>query len=179
VRYEITGVFREESALREATWRMGWRLVATNQPAEELPFDEAIRLYRKAPRIERQFHLLNDAPVGIEPLFVRLDDQIKGLTRLLSLCVRLLTLLEIVARRNLAEQKETLEGLYEGNPRQSTDQPTAPRLLKAFGHIDRVFLPLEGRILCYLTPLSPLQRKILSMLELDERIYLDLLQNSA
>ena len=178
VRYVITGVERDEQAIRAATWRMGWRLYVTNQSAAALPLTEAIRLYRHAPRMERHFHLFNAAPIGIEPLYVRRDDQIKGLTRLLSLCVRLLTLIEIVARRNLAQQGETLTGLYEGNPKQQTDQPTATRLLKAFQHIDRVQLSVAGESFCFLTPLSPLQRQILSILELSDSIYQVPFQNS-
>lgn len=178
LRYVISGVERDEKAIIEATWRMGWRLYGSNQPVAQLPLDEAIRLYRQAPRIERDFHLLNDAPVGIEPLFVRRNDQIKGLVRLLSLCVRLLTLIEIVARRNLAQRKETLTGLYEGNPKQQTDQPTATRLLKAFRYIDRVQLNLAEQSVHYLTPLSPLQRQILSILELTDSVYEVPFQNS-
>ena len=81
--YQITGIHRDEAAIAAAYWRMGWRLYATNQQSAELPINKAIWLYRQAPRIERHFHLLKDAPVGIEPLYVRRDDQIKGLVRLL------------------------------------------------------------------------------------------------
>jgi transposase len=171
VRYVITSVQADETAIKEAIWRMGWRLFATNQTPDQLPIDEAVRLYRNAPRIERHFHLLNDAPVGIEPIYVRCNDQIKGLVRLLSLCVRLLTLIEIVARRNLAQRGEKLLGLYEGNPKRQTDQPTATRLLKAFRQISRVQLSVAGQSIYHLTPLSPLQRQILSILELDDTLY--------
>jgi transposase len=178
VRYVITGVERDEAAITAAAQHLGWRLYATNQQSTVLPLEEAIRLYRQAPRMERHFHLFNAAPVGIEPLYVRRDDQIKGLTRLLSLGVRLLTLIEIVARRNLAQRGEKLAGLYEGNPKQQTDQPTATRLLKAFRHINRVHLNVAGQSVHYSTPLAPLQRQILSILELDDTIYQVPFQNS-
>lgn len=150
---------------------MGWRLYATNQKSVALPIDEAIRIYRQAPRIERHFHLLKDVPIGIEPLYVRRDDQIKGLVRLLSLCVRLLTLIEIVARRSLKQSEQRLSGLYEGNPKQQTNQPTAKRLLKTFCQISLLQFTVAGQSLVYITPLSPLQRQILSLLELSEAIY--------
>lgn len=178
VRYHITEVVRDETAITTAIARMGWRLYATNLSAVGLPLEEAVRIYRQAPRIERHFHLFKDAPIGIEPLYVRRDDQIKGLVRLLSLCVRLLTLIEIVARRNLALHGEKLEGLYQGNPKQQTNQPTATRLLRAFRHISRVQLEVAGQHISYLTPLSPLQRQILSLLELGEIIYDVPFQNS-
>jgi transposase len=178
VRYQITKVQQDELALQAAYWRMGWRLYVTNQDAMTLPLDKAIRLYRQAPKIERHFHLFKDAPIGIEPLFVRRDDQIKGLVRLLSLCVRLLTLIEIVSRRNLALDGEKLSDLYEGNPKRQTEKPTATRLLKAFGQVSRVRLPMANQSISYLTPLAPIQKKILSLLELSEA-YEVLFYNSA
>lgn len=83
-----------------------------------------------------------------------------------------------MARRSLAQRGETLSGLYEGNPKPQTDQPTATRLLKAFRHISRVQMKVAGQCLGYLTPLSPLQRQILSLLELRETSYEVPVQNS-
>jgi len=150
---------------------MGWKLYATNSPKKELEFGEAVRLYRAAPRIERHFHLFKDAPIGISPMYVRTDDQIKGLVRLLSLCVRLLTLIEIVTRRHLAQHQETLAGLYEGNPNRTTASPTAVRLLKAFVGIHRVRFIANNKQSPYVTPLTPLQQKILCMLCISESVY--------
>ena len=178
VHYMITAVTRDETAITEATWRLGWRLYGTNQPADGLPLEEAIPLYRHAPRVERHFHLLKAAPVGIAPLYVRRADQIKGLTRLLSLCVRLLTLIEIVVRRNLGQRGEQLAGLYEGNPKRQTARPTATRLLRAFQHIHRLHLTVAGQTIEHVTPLSPLQRQILTLLELSDNVYEVPIQNS-
>ncbi len=46
--------------------------------------------YRRGWCLEHGFHLLKDKPLGIRPLYVRKDDQILGLTRLLTLGARLL-----------------------------------------------------------------------------------------
>lgn len=178
VRYQITQVKENDVAIGAAFCRMGWRLYATNTTDERLSIEGAVALYRRAPRIERHFHLFKDAPVGISPLYVRRDDQIKGLIRLLSLCVRLLTLIEIVVRRHLAQRGETVEGLYEGNSNKQTDVPTAKRLLRVFRQIDRVDLLVAGQRICYMTPLSQVQRQILSLLGLSETLYSIPLQNS-
>ncbi|MDP6736701.1 MAG: hypothetical protein QF732_09425, partial [Nitrospinaceae bacterium] len=170
-RYQITAVIRDEAAITEALCRMGWKVYATNHKQADLPMGEAVRLYRAAPRMERHFHLFKDAPIGISPMYVRNDDQIKGLCRLLSLCVRLMTLIEIVTRRHLSQQDEALAGLYEGNPNRKTTRPTAVKLLGAFGGIERVQLGTDSKDGSYTTPLTPLQRKILSMLGIDEAIY--------
>ena len=169
VRYQITQVIRDEQAIQQAYCEMGWQLYATNQPQAHLALDEAIRLYRAAPRIERHFHLFKSAPIGISPLYVRNDDQIKGLVRLLSLCVRLLTLIEIVSRRHLEAHRQTLAGLYQDNRNRRTAKPTATRLLRAFRGIHRVRLP--NQVTCYTTPLTDLQQQILSMLCITKSVY--------
>ena len=49
--------------------------------------------------MKRAFHQLKDQPLGIRPLFVHRDDQVRGLTHLLSLALRVLTLFEVLVRR--------------------------------------------------------------------------------
>ena len=55
---------------------------------------------------------MKDRPIGIRPLYVRRDDQIIGLTLLLTLALRRLTLIESQVRRELAQAGEVLSGLY-------------------------------------------------------------------
>ena len=100
---------------------------------------------------------------------IEIPDQIKGLARLLSLCVRLLTLIEIVFRRHLEAHRQTLAGLYQDNGNRRTAKPTATRLLRAFHGIHRV--RLSNQVTSYTTPLTDLQRQILSMLCITESVY--------
>lgn len=46
--------------------------------------------------------------------------------------LRLLTLVQFVARRNLAAEGATLSGLYAGAPKKAPARPTAERLLVTF-----------------------------------------------
>ena len=87
------------------------------------------------------------------------------------MCVRLMTLIEIVIRRHLNQHGETLAGLYEGNPNRQTNTPTAKKLLRVFGGISRVQFIASSTDGPYTTPLTPLQMKILSMLDIDDAIY--------
>lgn len=170
-RYQMTAVVPNHAAINHAFARMGFKVYATNQSEGNLPLDEAVILYRAAPRIERHFHLFKSKPIGIQPMYVRDDDQIKGLIRLLSLCVRLLTLMEIVSRRHLAVLGEPLAGLYEGQPSRTAQNPTAKKLLGAFRGIHRVRATPSENSTLYTTPLTPLQQQILAMLSIDAAIY--------
>jgi len=132
VRYVLTGVERNEPAIAARRQRLGWRVQVTSAPADQLSLTEAVVHYRGGWVLERDFHLVKDLPLGLSPLFVWKEDQIKGLTRLLTLALRLLTLLETPVRRGLEQTQASLPGLYEGAPTRTTERPTGTRILKAF-----------------------------------------------
>jgi transposase len=110
-------------------------------------------------------------PLGIRPFYVQRDDHAKGLIRLLSLALRVLTLVEHVVREQLQTAGEALTGLYPGNPTRETDRPTTERLLRAFRNITLTIIHLPGQTVRHVTPLSSLQKRILSLLGLSEALY--------
>jgi transposase len=70
-RYVITEVQCNEAAIEEAKAHQGWRVQVTNLPASRWSLREAVLLYNGGWSVERDFHLLKDQPLGIQPLFVR------------------------------------------------------------------------------------------------------------
>ena len=86
-------------------------------------------------------------------LFVKRDDQVVGLTNLLSLAVRFLTLIEFVVRRKLKQNQEKLVGLIENNPKKGIDNPTTERLLKMFDNITLTIVQLPDQTIRHVTPL--------------------------
>ena len=178
VRYQITAVERVEEAITSAAARYGWRAFATDMPAATLSLPAAVGTYREEWQVERGFHRLKGAPLSIRPLYVQRDDQVTGLTHLLSLAVRVLTLLEWVVRRKLAEQGEELVGLHAENPKKGTARPTAERLLQAFRQVTLTRIELPTGVLHHVTPLTPVQQRILELLDLSPDIYHSLAENS-
>jgi len=173
-RYRVE-VTRNEEAIQARYATLGWRLYVTNASQERLPLANAIRLYRGAPpTIERLFSRLKGHPLGLRPVFVRRDDRIKGLIRLLSIALRTLTLLEFIVHCTLAAQKETLVGLYPGSPTMTTSRPTAERLLQAFQSIELTIITLPDQQIQHVTTLSPLQNRILQLLKFSSSIYTNL-----
>jgi transposase len=93
------------------------------------------------------------------------------MVRLLSLALRILTLVEYVVRERLRTAGETLKGLYAGNPQRQTSRPTTERLLKAFKGITLTVVQLPEQMIRHATPLSDLQKRILSLLGLPRSTY--------
>jgi len=173
VRY-VVHVRRNEEAITASRRRMGWRLYATDAPMEVLSLTQAVWAYRGASRMERNFSRLKGRPLGIRPLYVQREDHAKGMVRLLSLALRVLTWVEHGVREALRAAGETLKGLYAGNPKRETARPTTERLLKAFHGITLSIVRLPDRTIRHVTPLSALQRRILELLGLPVSIYEDL-----
>ena len=98
-----------------------------------------------------------------------------GLIHLLTIALRILTLIEFNVRRHLQLSHKTLAGIYAGQQGRRTSRPSAELLLNAFQNIDAVVGNANGASLAYLTPLTRTQRQIVSLLELDSHLYDDLL----
>jgi transposase len=173
VRY-VVQVRRNSEAIRTSRRKMGWRLYVANAPTKRLPLAKALHAYRGAPTIERGFRRLKGTPLGIRPLYVKRDDHAKGMVRLLSLGLRVLTLIEHVVREKLMQAGETLTGLYAGLPRRETSRPTTERMLRAFKEITLTVVHMPDQRIQHITPLNTLQRRILDLLNLRSSLYQEL-----
>ena len=170
--YHITHITRQDGPIAALIARFGWKAFVTNATPERLSLAEAVLCYRNEYRVERIFHRLKSR-VHIAPLFVKQDDQIEGLTYLLTLGVRVLTVTEFVLRRALAQVQDTLPGLYPENKRKRTGTPTAERLLHAFAGVSLTIIQSATgeEILRRMTPLSGGQESILQRLGLGTHLY--------
>ena len=178
VRYQITTVVRREPAITTLQETFGWRAYATNAPPKKLTLKKAVLTYRAEWLVEQDFHRLKGAPLSLSPLFVKRDDQVVGLTHLLSIAVRFLTLIEFVVRRALKQADQALVGLHKENPKKATATPTTERLLQAFSNITLTIIQFPDRVVRYVTPLTTLQVHILKLLGLSPNIYRSLAKNS-
>lgn len=177
VRYQITAVTRQEEAIATLQQTLGWRAYVTNAPAEHLTLEQVVLTYRDQWIVERGFHRLKGVPLSLTPLFVQRDDQVVGLTNLLSIAVRILTLIEFVVRRKLKDKQEKLVGLLAQNPKKGIDNPTTERLLKVFNDITLTIVHLPDKTIRHVTPLTSLQNQILTLLNLNPTLYTRLAEN--
>jgi transposase len=162
---------RRRAALNRFNRLAGWRVYVTNTSAHRLSLAGAVNCYRQEWQPEHGFHRLKGGVLAITPLFLKDDNRIRGLVLLLGIALRALTLTEFVVRRGLATTGETLKGLYAGNPNRATDQPTAERLLKAFDDITLYQHARATQIWYQVTELSPLQRRILQLMQVPESVF--------
>ncbi len=170
---ELTLTFEHnENAIDEFKTLAGWRIFVTNVPADRMSLNQSSAYYRDEYLVERGFHRLKKGALPALPLFLRIEKRIKGLMLLLTVALQALSLLECVARRELAANLETLAGLVPGNPKIKIHRPTAERLLPQFNNIHMIVEDSEtqtkGRVF---ESLNSLQLKILAILKIPADIY--------
>ena len=168
----------EAEALANAIEQLGWRVYATNQTGDGLSLSQAVEAYRDEYLVERNFGRLKGHPLSLSPMYVERDDHATGLVRLLSIALRVLTLMEFVVRRQLAQESTALAGLYAGNPKRATTYPTTERLLEAFQEITLTSIIEPHQTRRHLTALSALQQRVLALLEFTPTMYTKLCGDS-
>lgn len=153
----------DSEAVEQEKELLGCRVFVTNAPIETMSLSEVVLTYRDEYRIENNFARLKGQPLSVSPMYLQREDHMKGLVRLLSIGLRVLTLLEYGVRKQLAKTGSTLTGLYAGNAKRATKHPTAELLLEAFRNITLLVISQDGHYVRYLNPLTPLQQKILEL----------------
>ena len=161
----------DAAAVQAAERWLGWRVYATSHAPEILPLETAVLAYREEFLVEHSFGRLKGKPLSLTPMYLQSDARATGLIRLLSIGLRLLTLLEYQVRQQLQAQHTKLAGLYAGNPKRTTDRPTAEALLTAFKGIHLSVVTLGEQCRAHLTPLSDQHKTILTLLDFPVEIY--------
>ena len=164
----------ETEALAHALSLLGWRVYGSTHPVATLSLEQAVHAYRDEYIVERSLGRLKGHPLSLAPLYLQRSAHITGLVRLLSLALRVLTVLEFVVRRQVAQTTEPVRGLYAGAPKRATLRPTAEQILGAFREITLTVVYEAQGTRGHLSALSALQLRLLTLLGLSPGLYTDL-----
>ena len=83
---------------------------------------------------------------------------------MLSLALRILTLVEFTVRQALAQTGESLAGLYPWQVNRTTATPTAELILRAFRGVSLTVIKDAGRVRAFWSPMSHPQEHLLELL---------------
>jgi transposase len=162
-------VHRQEEAIAEAKAELGWQVYATNEL--ELSLAGVVWGYRGQYQIEKGWSRLKGQPLSLTPMYLADEGRMEGLVLLLSLALRVLTLVQWVVRQQLQQSGESLRGLYPGQAGRQTRRPSAELLLRAFRGISLTVVAVAGRPTVLLTPLSALQEQLLALWDFPSELY--------
>jgi transposase len=162
-------VCRVETRIQEKKREMGWQVYGTN--ALTMTLAQAVWAYRGQYRIEDDWSRLKGRSLGLTPLYLQDEERIQGLVYLLSLALRILTLLEWVVRERLQNKGAKLQGIYAGQPGRQTARPSAELLLRVMKTISVSVVEVNGQTHAMLSPLSEVQTRLLELWGLPPDLY--------
>jgi len=172
LRHPTLSFQRSTAAIAQVLLLAGWRIYVSNVPAHKMSLEQSVHYYRDEWQVERGFHRFKEGSLPALPVYLHLHDRIKGLMLLLTVALQAITLIEYVARRQLAAQQEHIAGLVPGNPKMKTQRPTAERLLSQFGQVHLLIKESDDSVSGYIVEtLNPLQIRILDLLGIPITIY--------
>jgi transposase len=168
VSFEIE-VSRDSTRIEEKNREMGWQVYGTNGLGMALP--QVVRAYRGQYRIENDWSRLKGRPLGLTPLYLQDEDRIQGLVYVLSLALRVLTLVEWVVREGLRKEGAKVQGVYAGQPGRKTARPSAELLLDVMKTIRVSVVEVNGQAHALLSPLTEVQQRLIQLWGLPTDLY--------
>jgi transposase len=151
--------------------RLGWHVYVTNATTAQYTAPALVGAYRHQVIQERGFARLKTRNLRIRPVYLSDERRIAGLSWLLCLALRVLTLTEYRLRTALQQRGAALAGLNPASRAQTTTRPTTERVIAAFHNITRTALALPDSLLYHVTPLTPVQEHIIALLQLPPDLY--------
>jgi transposase len=168
VYFEIE-VSREEALIQEKKREMGWQVYGTNAVA--LALTQVVWAYRGQYRIEDDWSRLKGRSLGLTPLYLQDEGRIQGLVYLLSLALRVLTLVEWVVRERLRKEGSKVQEVYAGQPGRKTARPSAELLLGVMKTISVSVVEVNGQAHALLSPLTEVQKRLLELWDMPPDLY--------
>jgi transposase len=165
----VLAVQRDAAQIQEKKREMGWQVYGTNN--EGMGLAQAVWAYRGQYRIENDWSRLKGRPLGLTPLYLQDEGRIGGLVYLLSLALRVLTLLEWVVRERLHQEGSKLQEIYAGQPGRKTARPSAELLLRAMQAISVSVVEVNSQTHALLSPLTAVQQRLLELWGLPSDLY--------
>jgi len=162
-------VSRNEPQIEQTKRAMGWQVYATN--GLTLALAQVVWAYRGQYRIEDDWSRLKGRSLGLTPLYLQDEERIQGLVYLLSLGLRVLTLVEWVVRQRLRQEGAKLQEVYAGQPGRKTERPSAELLLRVLKTISVSVVEVNGQIHRLLSPLTKVQQRLLDLWGLPPDLY--------
>jgi len=167
--YFVIALCRDEAGIAAKKREMGWQVYGTNAVTLALPL--VVWAYRGQYRIEDDWSRLKGRSLGLTPVYLHEEGRIQGLVYLLSLALRVLILVEWVARERLRQEQARLQGIYAGQPGRKTDRPSAELLLGVLKTISISVIEVNGRVHTLLSPLTEVQKRLLELWDLPPDLY--------
>jgi transposase len=162
-------VCRNKESLRAEARTDGVFPLVTNLPSSAASKKKVLLIYKYQPYIEKRHSLLK-SELEIAPVYLKKPSRAAALIHAAYLAMTLDALIERTLRRNMARFGiESLPILPEGR---HTKTPCTARLLEMFSGVSWYEFQGDGGPAIFPIHLTPIQKKLLELLDMDKSVYL-------
>jgi transposase len=159
---------RNTDALHAESRTDGVFPIVTNIPQRTASKAELVRIYKYQPYVEKRHSLLK-SELEIAPVYLKKPRRAAGLIHAAYLAMTVDALIERALRQGMTRQAiDALPILPERRPSKT---PTTARLLEIFSDICWYEFQRADELVVFPIQLSPLQKKLLQLLEIDLNVY--------
>jgi hypothetical protein len=155
-----------QAAMAQAIRRCGWRVDATPHAQETMPLTPVVAASRRADRVAQSMRRVNGRSLSLTPLSWQCAPRSVGLIFLLSIALRVLVLRQCVAREHVQQEGTTRTGISPGQPGRPTTRPPTEMLRPVCRGITLSRMTVHGETSEHLTPLTPVQERIVELIGL-------------
>ena len=161
-------VRRDKEALRAEARTDGVFPLITNLDKAKAPKKEVLRIYKYQPYVEKR-HALFKSELEVAPAYIKKPLRAVGLLHAVFLAMMLDALIERTVRQAMIREGiESLAILPEGR---QTRTPTTARILEMFSDVCWYEFEREAETVTFPIELSPLQKQLLRLLDIDPAAY--------
>jgi transposase len=161
-------VRRNKESLRAEARTDGVFPLVTNLPSSEASKKKVLLIYKYQPYVEKRHSLLK-SELEVAPVYLKKPSRVAGLIHAAFIAMTLDALIERTLRRNMARLGiEDLPILPEGR---LTKTPSTARLLEMFSGVSWYEFEGEGGPVTFPIHLTPVQKKLLQLLDMDKSVY--------
>lgn len=157
-----TELFRDEEAIEQASQRLGFFVLSTNEVGEERPdADSLLSDYKsQSSSIETGFRFIKDPMFFADALYLKKPSRIMSLTMIMSLCLLVYALAEDWLRSQLLLNNETLPNQVG----KQTNRITIRRVFQMFEGIHLLSIHVSGHVHRQVSNLNDVHKQILRLL---------------
>ena len=161
-------VKRDKEALRAESRTDGVFPLTTNVQPRRASKQEVLLIYKYQPYVEKR-HALFKTELEVAPVYLKKPSRVAGLLHATYLAMTVDALIERTVRQAMKHlDLETLPILPEGR---ATKTPTTARLLEMFTDVAWYEFDRGGEAVTFPVQLSPLQKQLLRLLDMDPSNY--------
>ena len=157
-----------KDALRSESRTDGVFPIVTNLEPGRAPKKEVLLMYKYQPYVEKR-HALLKTELETAPVYLKKPRRVAGLLHAVFLALMVDALIERTLRQGML--REGIESLPVLPESRESKTPTTTRLLEIFNDVSWYEFEREGETTTFPIELSPLQKQLLKLLDMDPSAY--------